>query len=128
VAKARRFAKVITLCPRAYDDFGLCGNFLPHLLLGGLVAVPTRDKSPGKRLFSKSGHGEKSAIIPSMNSIKQITSGLSSSLFLAVGLTRLAEKTDPMLQQNGAALTSLIGAATCQPCDFPCAFTPETGQ
>jgi hypothetical protein len=63
-----------------------------------------------------------------MNSIKQITSGLSSSLFLAVGLTRLAEKADPMFRQNARALTTVPGALSCIFCGLPCAFTPEKGQ
>jgi len=63
-----------------------------------------------------------------MNSIKQITSGLSSSLFLAVGLTRLAEKADPMpdhVKKMAAHGRDLDG---CEPCIMPCQFTPKTGQ
>lgn len=63
-----------------------------------------------------------------MNSIKQITSGLSSSLFLAVGLTRLAEKADPMLKQNKQALKMVSGASSAVTCIVPCYFTPQTGQ
>ena len=63
-----------------------------------------------------------------MNSFKQVTSGLTSSLFLAVGLTRLAEKTDPMLKQNAAALTQIPEALAGRVCNFPCNFTPHSGQ
>ncbi|HVZ66208.1 MAG TPA: hypothetical protein VG936_16690 [Lacunisphaera sp.] len=60
-----------------------------------------------------------------MKSIKQATSGLASSLFLAAGLTRLAEKTDPMKQSairfNGPARA----AEATDPCVFPCYFTPK---
>jgi hypothetical protein len=60
-----------------------------------------------------------------MKSIKQATSGLASSLFLAAGLTRLAEKTDPMKQSasnfEGAART----VESCEACVVPCLFTPK---
>jgi len=60
-----------------------------------------------------------------MNSIKQITSGLASSLLLAAGLTLLAEKSDPLLHQAGSSLAPVQPSA---PCVYPCAFTPEAGQ
>ena len=63
-----------------------------------------------------------------MNSIKQITSGLASSLFLAAGLTQLAEKTDPMLRQNEKALTTVHSAESCTFCEYPCQFTQQSGQ
>jgi hypothetical protein len=63
-----------------------------------------------------------------MNSIKQVTSGLSSSLFLAVGLTRLAEKTDPMFNRNAAALTKVQHADSSAFSTLPCQFAPQTGQ
>lgn len=63
-----------------------------------------------------------------MNSFNQAASGLTSSLFLAVGLTCLAEKTDPMLRQNAAALTQLHEATSGRFCEFPCNFTPQSGQ
>jgi len=62
-----------------------------------------------------------------MNSIKQVTSGLSSSLFLAIGFTRLAEKTDPVLAQGGRAIVMVANSPSSDPCTFPCAFTPDRG-
>lgn len=64
----------------------------------------------------------------SMNSIKQVTSGLASSLFLAAGLTRLAEKTDPMLKQNETTLTIFTDMNSTRFTELPCAFGPHTGQ
>lgn len=55
-------------------------------------------------------------------------SGLTSSLFLTAGLTRIAEKLDPMLHQNEAALTISNDAVGCEFSDLPCNFTPEAGQ
>ena len=63
-----------------------------------------------------------------MNSIKQITSGLASSLFLAAGLTQLAEKTDPTFKQNKQALTKVHNLVSCEYSTVPCQFTPQTGQ
>lgn len=63
-----------------------------------------------------------------MNSIKNSLSGLSSSLFLAAGLTRLAEKTDPLLNSAKYSVTTLQSAEFCEPCGLPCNFTPQTGQ
>jgi hypothetical protein len=63
-----------------------------------------------------------------MNSIKQVTSGLASSLFLAAGLTRLAEKTDPMANQVRNMVTPRQSAESCETCTWQCYFTPETGQ
>jgi hypothetical protein len=63
-----------------------------------------------------------------MNSIKNSFNGLTSSLFLAAGLTRLAEKADPMLKQNQAALTNVQNASSSSFTTYPCAFTPQTGQ
>jgi len=62
-----------------------------------------------------------------MNSIKSI-SGLTSSLLLTAGLTRIAEKLDPMLQNNEAALKMNAEAVGSSLCDLPCSFTPEAGQ
>ena len=69
-----------------------------------------------------------SAILSPMNSIKQVTCGLASSLFLAAGLTRLAEKADPMLKRNEAALTKVQNADSSAFSQWPCNFTPQTGQ
>jgi hypothetical protein len=63
-----------------------------------------------------------------MNSIKQVTSGLASSLFLAAGFTRLAEKTDPVRNHAIKSNSPLQASGTCVACEFPCAFTPQTGQ
>jgi len=61
-----------------------------------------------------------------MNSIKQVTSGLSSSLCLAVGLTRLAEKMDPTLR--GSTVQQASNANSTAFTEVPCHFTPQTGQ
>lgn len=60
-----------------------------------------------------------------MKSINQATSGLASSLFLAAGLTRLAEKTDPM--KHSASIFAGPGRAVeaSNPCVMPCYFTPK---
>jgi hypothetical protein len=63
-----------------------------------------------------------------MNSIKQITSGLASSLFLAAGLTRLAEKIDPMQKQMGNTDASMQTGTSGEDCTWQCNFTPQTGQ
>jgi hypothetical protein len=63
-----------------------------------------------------------------MNSIKQITSGLSSSLFLAVGLTRLAEKADPMPDHVKNSVANGRDIDGCEPSIMPCLFTPNTGE
>ena len=63
-----------------------------------------------------------------MNSIKHSLSGLTSSLFLTAGLTRVAEKLDPMLKQNAAALTKHQDMTSAAWSELPCNFTPETGQ
>jgi hypothetical protein len=83
---------------------------------------------PEIRLFSKL---EKRGILDRillMNSFNQTAFGLASSLFLAAGLTRLAEKADPMLKQNQAALTKVQDASSSAWTDWPCNFTPQTGQ
>ncbi len=61
-----------------------------------------------------------------MNSFKQITSGLSSSLFLAIGLTRLAEKTDPSML--GSKVQQAADGRSGRFCGNPCNFTPQAGQ
>ena len=62
-----------------------------------------------------------------MKSIKSLT-GLTSSLLLTAGLTRIAEKLDPMLHKNETALTISNDAVGCEFSEFPCTFTPEAGQ
>jgi len=61
-----------------------------------------------------------------MNSIKQVTSGLTSSLCLAVGLTRLAEKMDPTLR--GSNVQQAPDSRSNSWTEVPCNFTPQTGQ
>jgi hypothetical protein len=63
-----------------------------------------------------------------MNSLNQVINGLASSLFLNVGLTSVAEKLDPVAQNKIDAVETTKGAVPCTFCDFPCMFTPESGQ
>lgn len=67
-------------------------------------------------------------ILPPMNSINHTLQGLASSLFLNVGLTRVAEKLDPMQNQGGKSIATMNSAEPCAPCVIVCNFTPETGQ
>lgn len=62
-----------------------------------------------------------------MNSIKSL-SGLASSLLLTAGLTRIAEKMDPMLQNNDGAVIKNNDVLSCEFSDYPCNFTAEAGQ
>lgn len=57
-----------------------------------------------------------------MKSINYAINGLISSLLLNVGLTSLAEKLDPMVQQSGDALTKLRHAKSSAFTDLPCQF------
>ncbi len=66
--------------------------------------------------------------MPAMNSIKQVTSGLASSLFLTVGLTRLAEKTDPMFARDWRALANMTTGESCRWTELPCTFSRQTGR
>ena len=54
--------------------------------------------------------------------------GLASSLFLNVGLTRVAEKFDPMLNRAGNAIQEVTSAGPCIACETSCNFTAEAGQ
>jgi len=63
-----------------------------------------------------------------MNSIKHVTSGLASSLFLTAGLTRLAEKMDPITQNKNSKVTLAKDVRSCEWSNYPCNFTPQTGQ
>ncbi len=63
-----------------------------------------------------------------MNSINNTLTGLASSLLLNVGLTSVAEKLDPMQNQNSNRSTEMVAAETCQPCVWTCNFSPEAGQ
>ena len=57
-----------------------------------------------------------------MKSINYAINGLVSSLLLNVGLTSLAEKLDPMVQQSGDALQKLQNAKSSAFSDLPCQF------
>lgn len=75
-----------------------------------------------------------------MKSINHAIHGLASSLLLNVGLTRLAEKLDPVIRQSGDALKNPLdtksGAFSEFPCnfksgafsEFPCNFTPQAAK
>jgi hypothetical protein len=57
-----------------------------------------------------------------MKTINHAINGLVSSLLLNVGLTGLAEKLDPVIQQSGGVLKNLLNAKTSAFSDFPCNF------
>ncbi len=57
-----------------------------------------------------------------MKSINYAIHGLISSLLLNLGLTRLAERFDPMLQQSGRALARGQDATSAAFTDLPCQF------
>jgi hypothetical protein len=57
-----------------------------------------------------------------MNSINQVIAGLASSLFLAAGFTRLAQKMDPMSRRNGSKFQQSSDARSSAFCDLPCQF------
>jgi hypothetical protein len=59
-----------------------------------------------------------------MKSITPLLSGLASSLFLNVGLTRLAEKLDPMVKHHRQ--TDYSGPVYASA--IPCAFTPRAAR
>jgi len=61
-----------------------------------------------------------------MNSINHALNGLFSSLLLNVGLTGLAEKLDPMIQQSGAALKKLRDANSSAFSELPCQFAKSS--
>jgi hypothetical protein len=63
-----------------------------------------------------------------MNSMNNTLTGLASSLLLNVGLTRIAEKLDPMHSQSGNAITFVQSSEACAPCGAcDCNFATETG-
>lgn len=63
-----------------------------------------------------------------MNSMNNTLSGLASSLFLNVGLTRIAEKLDPMPQHDSKSILVVDASGTCVSCNAcDCNFSPETG-
>jgi hypothetical protein len=58
-----------------------------------------------------------------MNSIKQVTSGLTSSLFLSVGFTHLAEKLDPLRSRVPGMTADRRASEPCSGCISPCFFS-----
>jgi hypothetical protein len=83
---------------------------------------------PEFRLFAVSnGNGIQDRITRmNSNSFTQTVSGLASSLFLAIGLTRVAEKFDPLQKQAGSSITHVQSAECSAPCILPCNFfTPR---
>lgn len=63
-----------------------------------------------------------------MNKINHAINGLASSLLLNVGLTHAAEKLDPMVKQTMSSTVAAKSTMSCEPCIYPCYFTPETGR
>lgn len=63
-----------------------------------------------------------------MNSINHTLNGLASSLLLNVGLTSIAEKFDPVQNQNGKAVQVVQSANAAEGCVWICNFTPEAGE
>ncbi len=61
-------------------------------------------------------------MLVAMKTITPSLSGLASSLFLNVGLTKVAEKLDPM---RGHQVVGNAGPSA--PTVIPCAFTPRPG-
>ncbi|MFZ5494343.1 MAG: hypothetical protein ACOZE5_03280 [Verrucomicrobiota bacterium] len=59
-----------------------------------------------------------------MKNITSTLSGLSSSLFLSVGLTEIAQKLDPVSQQPFATSIDAHGPSYC----VPSYFTPKPGR
>jgi hypothetical protein len=60
-----------------------------------------------------------------MKSITPTISGLASSLFLNVGLSKLAEKLDPVTGSKSEIVQRSAGALPVQAC-IPSAFTPRS--
>lgn len=60
-----------------------------------------------------------------MKSINNTINGLASSLLLNVGLTKVAEKLDPTVNQVKSFDLAVGSAETCI---AVCNFTPEAGQ
>lgn len=63
-----------------------------------------------------------------MNSINHTLNGLASSLLLNVGLTRIAEKLDPVQNQSGRTIHAEQSANAAEGCTWICNFTPEAGE
>jgi len=60
-------------------------------------------------------------MLVAMKSITPLLRGLASSLFLNVGLTRVAERLDPMVKHHNQAAHAGPVFST----NFPCNFTPR---
>lgn len=54
-----------------------------------------------------------------MNKITSTLSGLTSSLFLSVGLSNLAQKLDPVSSVRHEICADAQSAAYCEICNFP---------
>ena len=59
-----------------------------------------------------------------MKTITSTLSGLSSSLFLNVGLTQIAQKLDPVSGRPSEQCTEAHGPAFC----YPSGFTPKSSK
>lgn len=59
-----------------------------------------------------------------MKTITSTLSGLSSSLFLNVGLTQIAQKLDPVSSRPSELCSEANGPSFC----FPCGFTPKSSK
>jgi hypothetical protein len=61
-----------------------------------------------------------------MNTLKNSFNGLASSLFLATGLTRIAERFDPVLEQaDHGRVCKADAALSSEWCTVPCDFVPN---
>jgi hypothetical protein len=60
-----------------------------------------------------------------MNSMNTSFNGLAASLLLTVGLSKIAEKLDPM-QKHSKSIEYLTSAKACEPCEASW-FAPEAG-
>jgi hypothetical protein len=74
----------------------------------------------GKRRFAKSAEARNAAMLAPMKAITPILRGLTSSLLLNAGLTKVAEKLDPVAD-NQVKLSNAGGLAAFTCC--PSAFT-----
>jgi hypothetical protein len=63
-----------------------------------------------------------------MKTINHTINGLASSLFLNVGLTRIAEKFDITVKNASKETIAVPGMTSSEDCTIPCNFTPESGQ
>lgn len=77
------------------------------------------------RSFTRSVFLRFGAILTPMNKITTSFTGLASSLLLNVGLTKAAEKLDPVTQP--ATQVKAADALSAELCTYPCNFTRDTG-